>query len=284
MGLLRVWKIPEPKNPKFRFDYYEEAMAGAQKIADMQAAKSAGVQEMAVDTAKIDVKKGSFNRGNGASVFFHKHLLENTRFSKLFFVNKTVLLYKAIAIAYALFMMKTNDANAGLYAGLFMMLFFDITAFAGGKAVLELNRPYFFMIPEKMSIKLMYVVFGNLPEILFNAVLAAVATGVLTYNNLDITACLAVAVITVFLDFLSLFVADIFVTLLGTIGKTPLLLIRQFSIFGIIIAATVIAIIIKAVTGLGLAATLFVGAGILLLFTLLAWLLASMLISRKEMI
>lgn len=24
MGLLRVWKIPEPKNPKFRFDYYED--------------------------------------------------------------------------------------------------------------------------------------------------------------------------------------------------------------------------------------------------------------------
>ena len=266
------------------FDYYEEAMAGAQKIADMKAAKSAGVEEMAVDTSKIDIKKGSFKRGFGASVFFHKHLLENTRFSKFFFVNRTTVLYKAIAILYALFMMKTNEMNAGLYAGLFMMLFFDITAFAGGKAMLELNRPYFFMIPEKMSIKLMYVVFGSLPEILFNAVLAGFAMGALTYKNLDIRVCLAVAVITIFLDFLSLFVADIFVTLLGTIGKTPLLLVRQFAIIGVLIVVAILTIVIKLVSGLSLATTLFVGAGILLAFTLLAWFLASKLISRKELI
>ena len=62
------------------FDYYEEGIASAQKMADRLAAKSAGVEEMAADVSKIKVRDGSFGSASGASVFFFKHLIENTRF------------------------------------------------------------------------------------------------------------------------------------------------------------------------------------------------------------
>ena len=267
------------------FDYYEKGIASAQKMADRLAAKSAGVEEMAVDTTKIKVDDTtSFNKGSGASVFFYKHLLENTRFSKLFFVNKTVLLYKVIALCYGVFMTKVNGDSSGFIAGLFMMLLFDITAFAGGKSVLELNRPYFYMIPEKMSKKLMYNVFGSVPEILLNGVLAAGVIAFMSRAELNVHACIAAFIMTVFIDLISLFVSNTIVTLLGTLGKTPLLLVRQFIIMGLIGISCLGGLIAIIIAGSSIATFLYGTCVGLLIMLIISWILASLVIERKELI
>ena len=63
-------------------------MASAQKLADLKEAKRAGVD---TDTAKVNEKvkvgRETLTKGWGASVFTYRHFLENSRVSKLFFIN-----------------------------------------------------------------------------------------------------------------------------------------------------------------------------------------------------
>ena len=273
----------------FKFDYYEEAIAAAQKMADKMAAKAAGIENMSsVDTSKINVENGSFKGGSGASVFFYKHLLENKRFSKLFFLNKTLVAYKIVAFLYSVMMTKTiatdNGGKIGSIVGAMMMLLiFDSLIFAGGKAVLEYNKPYFFLIPEKTYKKLWACIAGNIPEVIISGI-ASAAIVCFVQKSFDILTAGTTFALFVVADLVCIFLANIIASLFNYIGKTPAMMLRQFIYLGLVGAAMIPGIVVAAVTKTGLPMVLGVSAVVLFVILIIVSILGSLLIERKEMV
>ena len=268
------------------FDYYEEAIEAAQKMADKAAAKAAGVEDIsAVDASKVKVVSGELKRGNGASVFFFKHLLENKRITKLFFINKTVILYKFITFVYMMLFGKMMDLGlkGTVVMGVAMMAIFDAFIFAGGKAVLELNKPYFFLVPEKISRKLWANILGSVPEIIVNAILAVAILGYFMRSEITIPFMILLFIFVALTDVVCLFIANIIASLFNYIGKTPALFLRQGAFYGVLTVVIVAAVIVVVVTKGGLLT--FMAASTVAMFVALipVSLLASFVISRKEL-
>ncbi len=271
-----------------KFDYYEEAIAAAQKMADKIAAKAAGIEDMsAVDTSKIKVENGSFSGGSGASVFFHKHLLENKRFSKLFFLNKTLVAYKLIAFVYSVFLSKFINGDGSMVGTavgtLMMLLIFDSMIFAGGKAVLEYNKPYFFLIPEKTYKKLWACIAGSIPEVIISGICSSAILLFAMKSFEPVTAVLAFFMFAV-ADLVCIFIANIIASLFNYLGKTPALMMRQFAYLGIVGAAMIPGAVVAAITKTGLAGFVGFSTAVLTGLLIVVSIIGSLVIDRKEMV
>jgi len=271
-----------------KFDYYEEAIAAAQKIADKIAAKTAGVEDVsAVDVSKINVSNSGFKRGSGASVFFYKHLIENKRFSKLFFFNKTMLIYKLMALIYIVILRRSmvNDSKMGIFVGaLIMLTTFDTIIFAGGKTVLEYNKPYFFLIPEKISKKLWASVAGNVPEIILSSV---ISTGALVYAMDSMRTAPAIIGSLVFFfatDITCIFFANIIASVFNYMSKTPSTMLRQFGFFTVIGLIITPGIIVSIITKTGMSGFMITSAACMCICMIIVSSLATLAIRRKEMV
>ena len=267
------------------FDYYEEAIAAAQKMADKMAAKSAGVEDIsAVDVSKIKVDGTGFTRGSGASVFFYKHLLENKRFSKLFFINKTMLIYKAVTIVYIFIMKNSIGSPKALFAaGLMMISIFDTIIFAGGKAVLEYNKPYFFLIPEMMSKKLWSCVAGSFPEVIVNAAVGAGIFGYFLKDSASVPFILASFAFFVAADITCIFIANIVASLFNYMSKTPAMMLRQFSFITLLGVALLPAFVCALVFDFRYTGFMVVAFAIMAILMVITSFIGTIVIKRKEM-
>lgn len=268
------------------FDYYEEAIAAAQKAAEKIAAKTAGVDDISsVDVSKIKVDGSGFTNGSGASVFFFKHLLENKRFSKLFFINKTMLIYKAVTIVYVLIMSRTmGSPKASFAAALAMIAMFDSIIFAGGKSVLEYSKPYFFLIPEKTSKKLWACISGSIPEIIANSLVGVGIFVFLLKDRATVPFLIASFVFFVVADMTCLFIANIISSLFNYISKTPAMMLRQFSLMGLLGATFLTALIVSLVADLKYTGFMLISAAVMTGLMFVSSLICSLVISRKEMV
>ncbi len=230
-------------------DYYETAIASAQKVADAREAKRAGIDSDTVKlNAKVKVGNESLNAGWGASAFFHRHLFENKRATKLFFVNQLSLLYRLITVFYmAILSNVDNDGpSMGIISGFAMMIILNSIIFGGGKTVLEFNRPYIFMVPEKASRKLFNCILSELPEMIFDSILCAAIMWY--FAKLDILACAGVALMMVVFDLLFELMALIALRLFKGLGRVLLTMFRTFMGYGIVLAAVVPGIIVYFIT------------------------------------
>ena len=244
---------------KCDMNYYETAIANAQKVADLKEASKSGVD---TDTArlnsKVKVGKETFSSGWGASALGFRHLFENKRATKLFFVNPLAILYRVITAVYMFIMTsggEENDPVMYIVMGLMMMTLLNAIVYGGGKTVLEFNRQYIFMIPEKASSKLFHCLLADLPEIAFDSALCAVIIGYFTQGS--VMAYVATFIFMVVFDYLCELVALLQIRIMRSLGRVLLIMVRYFIVFALIAITMIPGFII----GRGIANGLLVSAG-----------------------
>lgn len=256
-------------------DYYEQAMASAQKMADMKAAKDAGLSmDGATTSKKLHKGSGRLNKGWGASVLFYKHLSENTRISFFSFVNKTAVFYRIFGLIMGLFMTKSIDSEyIAVYTVITVQAMFGGIIFSGGRVLTEFAKPYLFMIPEKNTTKIFQMLLAQLPEIIFDGIITTVTIIFFSKDKSALT-IIAVFAFVVFCDyFASLFGILISRILPGLHGKM-LVTVRSLLVYiilaGMVILTGVIGVFTMDVIGMdAVAITALLLAGITLVFNLI---------------
>lgn len=152
----------------FKADFYEDALAGAQKRDDMTKAALEGrninkdKKQSAKRTQKLEhkVRKSYELKGWGASVFLHKSILNRRRFSKFGFVTNTLLLYLAIGGLGAAFMAYKTDLREISVIGLIMALTLFFRNF-GNPIEIESSHNWLFLVPEDPYKKVLYAILAG---------------------------------------------------------------------------------------------------------------------------
>lgn len=269
----------------FDLDYYERAVETAQKLQQRVAAQKAGVDGNAQLTTNIKNDGKKHVGGFGADVFFYKHLNENTRTSKFFFVNKLSLVYKVFVLIYVVFMTNTSfkdDKSTGVVMALFMLLLLNTVVFAGGKTVVELTRPYFFLVPEKTSKKLLFAILGGVPEMVFDAVLA---TGIIAWQLRDTLNPIIIIGSVVFFTLYNLlctYIAIVATAIFPHLGKTLLTLVRYGAFWFIAGTGAIVLLVAKIFIDFSYGGGFLIAAGVTLVYVLIASLITSKLVDRIE--
>lgn len=149
-------------------DFYEDALAGAQKRDDMTKAALEGrninkdKKQSAKRAQKLEhkVRKSYELKGWGASVFLHKSILNRRRFSKFGFVTNTLLLYLAIGGLGAAFMAYKTDLREISVIGLIMALTLFFRNF-GNPIEIESSHNWLFLVPEDPYKKVLYAILAG---------------------------------------------------------------------------------------------------------------------------
>jgi|GEM_PF-2458984 len=157
-----------------KYDFYDRACSMATRANDFREARKAGV-DMATTSLAVDARVGreKFNHGWGVSAIFYKHIFENIRTSKIFFVNQAAFLFRVVCAGLLLLAKASDDADnfphAFVVGAVVMLMIFNTVAFTGGRTILEFNRPFIYMIPASPRRKLFACIFAEIPEIFFDS-------------------------------------------------------------------------------------------------------------------
>lgn len=257
---------------KGKFDFYETAVLNTSRIVEIVEASKAGVEAVNTGIARTAVVgKEEYKRGWGSTAFFHMHLFENLRTSKLFFINKVAMIYRVFALIVLLItdsIMPEDLDVIVIVIGICTMMVLNAIVFGGGKTVMELGRPYFFIIPEKTSHKLTMCLLADVPEMIFDAIICTLMIKLVAWNEFGLLpAIMFVLMMTVF-DLLAQTVGIICVKLLRQFGKFSMMFVRYVLMVAILIIGMIPS---EALTG-GLTASY--GTNISAILTVLIGLLA----------
>lgn len=133
-------------------DYYEDVLYSTevmhQKLIDAKEGRN--VTTNVSRQIKIKEKEHGINKGKGANVIIHKHLLEMKRSNGFIFVDAYTILV-TIGIGIAGYFIKTEIFYYTILTTLIYLQYFW-TVF--GRLKLELVKPYIYMIPEPSYKKL----------------------------------------------------------------------------------------------------------------------------------
>ncbi|MBO4637476.1 MAG: hypothetical protein J5685_10065 [Clostridiales bacterium] len=236
------------------FDFYEHAYDNASRIADIIEASKAGVEAVNTGIARTaKVGKEVYKRGWGATAFFHMHLFENIRASKIFFINKVALVYRVFALLLLLIadgMLEEIWDVLLVIVGIATMLVLNAIVFGGSKTVLEFNRPYIYTVPEKSGRKLMMCIFSDIPEMLFDALICLLIIKLVAREPFGPLAMISFLIMMVIFDLLSETAGILCAKLLRKFGKFALMGVRYVLIvFLIIIGMLPAEIFTNLVTG-----------------------------------
>lgn len=224
---------------KTDFDFYENAYENAARIADIIEASKAGVEAVNTGIARTAVVgKEVYKRGWGSSAFFHMHLFENKRTSKLFFVNKVALVYRVFALILLLIadgMMEEYWDVLLVIIGIATMLVLNAIVFGGSKTILEFNRPYIYTVPEKSGRKLMMCILSDIPEMLFDALICTLIIKLVASEPFGILAMISFITMMVSFDLLSETAGILCAKLLRRFGKFALMTVRYILIVVLIV-------------------------------------------------
>ena len=222
-----------------RFDFYETAVLSTGRIIEIVEASKAGVEAVNTGIARTaTVGKEVYKRGWGSTAFFHMHLFENLRTSKLFFINKVAMIYRVFALIVLLITDSILPEDLDVIVvviGICTMMVLNAIVFGGGKTVMELGRPYFFIVPEKTSRKLTMCLLADVPEMIFDAMICAIMIKLVAWNDFGLLpAVMLVLLMTVF-DLLAQTVGIICVKLLRQFGKFSMMFARYVLMVAILI-------------------------------------------------
>lgn len=267
-----LWIVTVLLYRKGKFDFYETAVLSTGRIIEIVEASKAGVEAVNTGIARTAVVgKEVYRRGWGATAFFHMHLFENLRTSKLFFINKVAVIYRVFALIVLLItdsIMPEDLDVIVVVIGICTMMVLNAIVFGGGKTVMELGRPYFFIVPEKTSVKLTMCLLADVPEMVFDAVICALMIKLVAWNEFGLLpAFMLVLLMTVF-DLLAQTVGIICVKVLRRFGKFSMMFARYTLMVAIMIIGMIPS---EALTG-GLTASM--GTDISAILTVLIGLLA----------
>lgn len=171
-------------------DFYEDALAGAQKRDDMTKAALEGrninkdKKQSAKRTQKLEhkVRKSYELKGWGASVFLHKSILNRRRFSKFGFVTNTLLLYLAIGGLGAAFMAYKTDLREISVIGLIMALTLFFRNF-GNPIEIESSHNWLFLVPEDPYKKVLYTILAGSVDCVLDLLPGIVVATVILRGN-----------------------------------------------------------------------------------------------------
>ena len=171
-------------------DFYEDALAGAQKRDDMTKAALEGrninkdKKQSAKRTQKLEhkVRKSYELKGWGASVFLHKSILNRRRFSKFGFVTNTLLLYLAIGGIGAAFMAYKTDLREISVVGLIMALTLFFRNF-GNPIEIESSHNWLFLVPEDPYKKVLYAILAGSVDCVLDLLPGIVVATVILRGN-----------------------------------------------------------------------------------------------------
>lgn len=171
-------------------DFYEDALAGAQKRDDMTKAALEGrninkdKKQSAKRTQKLEhkVRKSYELKGWGASVFLHKSVLNRRRFSKFGFVTNTLLLYLAIGGLGAAFMAYKTDLREISVVGLIMALTLFFRNF-GNPIEIESSHNWLFLVPEDPYKKVLYAILAGSVDCVLDLLPGIVVATVILRGN-----------------------------------------------------------------------------------------------------
>lgn len=171
-------------------DFYEDALAGAQKRDDMTKATLEGrninkdKKQSAKRAQKLEhkVQKSYELKGWGASVFLHKSILNRRRFSKFGFVTNTLLLYLAIGGLGAAFMAYKTDLREISVIGLIMALTLFFRNF-GNPIEIESSHNWLFLVPEDPYKKVLYVILAGSVDCVLDLLPGIVVATVILRGN-----------------------------------------------------------------------------------------------------
>lgn len=177
-----IWRI--------KADFYEDALAGAQKRDDMTKAALEGrninkdKKQSAKRTQKLEhkVRKSYELKGWGASVFLHKSILNRRRFSKFGFVTNTLLLYLAIGGLGAAFMAYKTDLREISVVGLIMALTLFFRNF-GNPIEIESSHNWLFLVPEDPYKKVLYAILAGSVDCVLDLLPGIVVATVILRGN-----------------------------------------------------------------------------------------------------
>lgn len=171
-------------------DFYEDALAGAQKRDDMTKAALEGrninkdKKQSAKRAQKLEhkVRKSYELKGWGASVFLHKSILNRRRFSKFGFVTNTLLLYLTIGGLGAAFMAYKTDLREISVIGLIMALTLFFRNF-GNPIEIESSHNWLFLVPEDPYKKVLYAILAGSVDCVLDLLPGIVVATVILRGN-----------------------------------------------------------------------------------------------------
>lgn len=162
-------------------DYYEDVLASTETMQSAIAAAKDGVKPE-ITPRVIKVGKSGIGKGEGASVFFYKHLLENRRASK-FLLSTMSMVFVLSTIGFSFFM-KANGILPAFAFSIYMMIF----SVALGRFNRELTKPYIFLVPEPPLKKMVYALAETLPSQLFESALVLIPVSIIV--NASVAECI----------------------------------------------------------------------------------------------
>ena len=273
---------------KGRFDFYETACLNTGRILEVIEASKAGVEAVNTGIARTaTVGNEVFGRGWGASAFFHMHLFENRRTSKLFFINKVAAIYRVFALLVLLLARSVIPDGFNVLViiiGMTTMMVLNAIVFGGGKTVLEFGRPFFFLVPQSAGLKLSMCILADLPEMAFDAVVCALMIKFAAWEDFGLLPFFMFIFLMIAFDLLSQTTGIICAKVLRQFGKFPMMFVRYvltvaFLLIGML-PSTVLTNVITAGMESSLSSVLGVLMGVLGGSYLILWAVL-ILVSRR---
>lgn len=154
-------------------DYYEDVLKTTETNFSAINARKEG---KAIEALPINIRKGKigFIKGEGAWVYFHKHLKEDRR-AKVFFIDASSLLFITVTIIFAYFL----RAN-GIIPGFFFAIYIAIFIGSQSRWIREMNLPYIYLTPAPSFIKLIAVIVESIRKVFLIAIIQFFVMGIVT--------------------------------------------------------------------------------------------------------
>lgn len=174
-------------------DFYEDVLKSSE-IA--QSAITARKEGRGADAApsRVRVGKTGLSGGEGAAVFYRKHLLENRR-ARALILDPMSLTFAIIAIALGFF-----TKSAGIASVFTTATIFQIFTVALGRFNKELTKPYIYLIPEPPLKKMLWALMELLPSAVLEALIIFIPVALIQHAApFDVVLCIAARISFAFL-------------------------------------------------------------------------------------
>lgn len=220
-------------------DFYEDVLQATEVTHSVITAKKEGNID-SIPSKNIKVGKQGLEKGAGASAFFHKHLIENRR-SRIFLLDKSSLILIAAICVFAYFLREN-----GIVPVLFFSTYVQIFNVSTGRWVMELNRPFVYLVPEPAFKKLMYLCFEGIYKIIVEAIVLFVIIGFIV----NVSPGVLIACILMRIGFGMLMITGniLIKRILGSVGSSAIQVMVYFLLMLVLCVPSVIVAFILTVT------------------------------------
>lgn len=137
---------------RMKADFYEDALASAEKRQDMI---NAAAENRRIGKARSEKLDRDGLKGEGANVFLYKSIYNRFRFSHFHFLSKTSETYLLLAVGTAFIIRFVSGSNSMLGLALLFMFLMFFKSFTDPISA-ELSQNYIYLVPEPASKKLFY--------------------------------------------------------------------------------------------------------------------------------